>query len=239
MPYLYGTRMVAASPKGVHSAFTAALRIATRVTAGKHSSVTRIGRVDLSAFRSVIPDATGCLTCPDSYVLSMSEDDQLFRTPSHDDHAAEEWVEITRSHDDDVARANVRDLFELELDEAEWIAGGTDAAPWPSNYLLVATAGCQVEAMQQAMTTSRIDDYEITVRARPRQEDLADDVPGYPDHMSWRYTDIEMEIEVETSEENLERVERLVDLAEDACIVSRSVERGINFTTSKRLRSRE
>lgn len=166
-----------------------------------------------------------------------TEDDQEFKTPTHEDHADEEWVEITRSNDDDVAHANVRDKFELELDEAEWIAGGNDSAPWPSNYLLVATAGCQVEAMQQAMTKARIDEYEITVRARPHQEDLGDEIPEYPDHMSWRYTDIEMEIEVETTEENLDRVQRIVDLAEDACIVSRSVERGIDFTTSKTLRS--
>jgi uncharacterized OsmC-like protein len=162
-------------------------------------------------------------------------DEHSFETPSHEEHAADEWVEITRSDEDEVAHALVRDKFELELDEAEWIAGGSDSAPWPSNYLLVATAGCQVEAMQQAMAKAHIDDYDITVRARPHQENLEDEIPEYPDHMSWRYTDIEMEIEVETTDEHAEQVERIVDLAEDACIVSRSVERGIDFTTTKTL----
>jgi uncharacterized OsmC-like protein len=153
--------------------------------------------------------------------------------PTAHEHASDEWVEITRGDGDEMATAVVRDTHEVHLDEAEWIPGGNDAAPWPSNYLLVATAGCQVEAIQQAMTKGRIDDYDISVRARLDAEDLGDDVPDYPEHLSWRYTDIEMEIHLETDEENEETVRRLLDLAEEACIVSRSVERGIAFDITK------
>ena len=154
------------------------------------------------------------------------------------EHGDDEGVTITRSADDAVAKALVRGKHELELDEAEWIPGGNDTAPWPSNYLLVATAGCQVEAMQQALEKARIDDYEITVTATTEVEDLADEIPEYPDHMSWRYTKIHFDIDVTTSPEYEARVERILDLAEDACIVSRSVERGIDFSTSKTLRTR-
>jgi uncharacterized OsmC-like protein len=146
-----------------------------------------------------------------------------------------DYVDITRSGDDEVATAVVRDKHELELDEPEWIPGGNDAAPWPSNYLLVATAGCQVEVIVQALTKARIDDYDIHVHATMDAEDLGDKMPEYPEHLSWRYTTIHMEVTVETPEANEEKVQRLLDLAEDFCMVSRSVERGIEFDITKTL----
>ncbi|MGM0590045.1 MAG: OsmC family protein [Halobacteriota archaeon] len=121
------------------------------------------------------------------------------------------------------------------MDEPEWIPGGNDTAPWPSNYLLVACAGCQVEVITQALEKARIDDYDIDVEARFETQDLGPELEEYPDHLSWRYTKIIMDVEVETNDENEEKVRRLLDLAEDACIVSRSVERGVDFDISKDL----
>jgi len=155
--------------------------------------------------------------------------------PSPTEHSEEQWVRINRSAADDVATANVRDEHELLLDEPEWIPGGNDAAPWPSNYLLVACAGCQVEVVTQALEKARIDDYEIDVEAHFETADLGPDLPEYPDHLSWRYTTIVMDVSVETTDENEAKVERLLDLAEDACIVSRSVERGVEFEITKEL----
>lgn len=155
--------------------------------------------------------------------------------PSPTEHSDEQWVSVSRSEADTVATANVRDEHELQLDEPEWIPGGNDAAPWPSNYLLVACAGCQVEVITQAFEKARIDEYEIEVEARFETEDLGPELPEYPDHLSWRYTTIIMDVEVETTEANEEKVSRLLELAQDACIVSRSVERGIGFQIDQRL----
>lgn len=104
--------------------------------------------------------------------------------PSPAEHSAEQWVRIERSGSDAVATANVRDEHELLLDEPEWIPGGNDAAPWPSNYLLVACAGCQVEVITQAFEKARIDEYDVDVEARFSTEDLGPDLPEYPDHLS-------------------------------------------------------
>lgn len=155
--------------------------------------------------------------------------------PSPAEHSEEQWVRVERSGADAVATANVRDEHELLLDEPEWIPGGNDAAPWPSNYLLVACAGCQVEVITQALEKARIEEYDIDVEARFETEDLGPELEDYPDHLSWRYTKIVMEVHVETNEENEARIERLLSVAEDACIVSRSVERGIDFEITKEL----
>lgn len=44
-----------------------------------------------------------------------------------------------------------------------------------------------------------------------------------------------MDVHVETTEENEAKVGRLLSIAEDACIVSRSVERGVDFEITKEL----
>lgn len=152
-----------------------------------------------------------------------------------DEHAEDEVVEVTRTGDDDVAHALVRGEHELELDEPDWIPIGEDSAPYPTNYLMVAAAGCQVEVIAQAFHKARIDDYEIRVSATADVDEGGEGPEPFPEHMAWRYTDINLELEVETTEEYESRVRRCLEVAEDACIVSRSIEEGINVPVSKRL----
>ena len=101
--------------------------------------------------------------------------------------------------------------------------------------LLVACAGCQVEVITQALESARIEDYDVDVKARFETADLGPELEEYPDHLSWWYTTIVMDVAVETTEANEAKVRRLLDPAEDACIVSRSVERCADFDISKEL----
>jgi uncharacterized OsmC-like protein len=147
----------------------------------------------------------------------------------------DQWVQIGRSGDDEVATANVRDEHELPIDEPPWLDIGNDTAPWPSDYLLVACAGCQVEVITQALEKARVDDYDIDVHATFETEQVGPELEEYPDHLTWHYRTIVLEIAVETTEDNRAKMERLLEVAEDACIVSRSVEHGIEFEITKEL----
>ena len=165
---------------------------------------------------------------------TMAEADRTPETPPPG------LVEITRTGDDDVAHALVDGTHALEIDEPEWIPIGGDRAPSPANYLLVATAGCQVEVLAQAFDKARITDYEIAARASRHRVDPGEGGPeAFPTHTSWRYLGIRIELVVETTPEFESRAARCLEVAEEACIVSRSVEAGIDVEVDKTLRVRD
>lgn len=152
-----------------------------------------------------------------------------------DGHRPHGRLQVTRSSADDVAHVRIDDKHELEIDEPEWIPIGNDEAPSPLEYLLVATAGCQVEVLAQCLEKARVTEYDIHLDATRTSDRSASGPEPYPDHMGNRVKSIEFELSVETTEEFEPRVRRCLELAEDACIISRSVEQGIDFEISKSL----
>lgn len=149
------------------------------------------------------------------------------------------WGEITASSDDDVAHARVRDTHDLELDEPEGIPIGTDSAPCPADYLIVATAGCQVEVLKQAFAKARVDDYDIHMYAEREWAEEGDELEFFPENTRMRHQRINFELTVETTPEYEDRVQRCIDVCEDACIISRSVEQGIDVEMEKTLDVRD
>lgn len=84
----------------------------------------------------------------------------------------------------------------------------------------------------QAFEKARIDDYGVDVEAPFETEDLGPDLPEYPDHLSRRYTTIAVDVEVAADEA---QVDRLLEPAEHACVVSRSGDRDVGFELDERL----
>lgn len=153
-----------------------------------------------------------------------------------DEDENNQGVEITRSSDDKVATAIINDRHVVAIDESEENIIGNGLAPLPKDYLLVATAGCQEEVLAQCFEKARIRDYDIHVSAERSRHRMSGESPGpYPDHMANRTEQISMEIAVETTPEFEDRVQRCLEVAEGACIVSRSVEDGIDFNVEKTL----
>lgn len=149
------------------------------------------------------------------------------------------YADINASSDDAVAYASVRDKHELELDEPWWVPVGNDEAPCPADYLLMATGGCQVEVLKQCLEKARVDTYEIRLHAE-RERDTSGETPeAYPEHTGMRFPRLTFKLEVETTSEFENRVKRCLDVCEDACIVSRSVEDGIEIALEKSLTVRE
>lgn len=151
------------------------------------------------------------------------------------------WADVRTSADEQGSTAVVRDQFELDIDEPSWVPIGDDAAPCPGDYLLVATAGCQVEVLKQALEKARVEEYDVHLHVERTRNDsgTADAPEPFPDHTGIRYSSLSMELTVETTPEYERRVQRCIDVCEDACIIGRSVEAGIDITLSKELRSEE
>lgn len=145
------------------------------------------------------------------------------------------FVDVTTSADDEVGYASVRNKHELEIDEPWWVPVGNDTAPCPADYLLVATAGCQVEVLKQCFEKARIGEYEIHLNAEREKVDPGNAPDPFPEHTSMRFPAINFELTVETTPEFEGRVKRCLEVCEDACIVSRSVEAGIDISIEKSL----
>jgi uncharacterized OsmC-like protein len=145
------------------------------------------------------------------------------------------WGTVTVNSDDDVAHATMRGKHQLQLDEPEWVDIGNDLAPSPGDYLCVAVAGCQLEVLKQCFARARIDEYEITVDVTREGKREGDAPEPFPEHTSTRYERIVLELSVETTPEFESRVRRCLDVCEDACIVSRSVEAGVDVSLEKSL----
>lgn len=145
------------------------------------------------------------------------------------------YAEITATSKDHLAHARVRDTHDLYLDEPETISIGRDEAPCPADYLLVATAGCQVEVLKQAFAKARIDEYDIHMSAKREWEREREAPEGFPTNTGMRHHTLIFDLSVETTSEYEGRVQRCLDVCEDACIISRSVEAGIDVDMTKSL----
>lgn len=161
------------------------------------------------------------MTADDSRI-EMADDDQL------------PWAVITATDSDEWdTSADVRGKHEVDIDERRE-AWGNDEAPTPGDYLLIATAGCQVEVLKMCLEKARVDDYEIEMYVeRDFDPDAGPETEPYPSHTSIRVTDLNMELSVTTTEEFEDRVQRCLSVCEDACIISKSVERGIDINLTK------
>lgn len=144
---------------------------------------------------------------------------------------------ISVAADSDFAKAVVRDTHELLLDEPErdWMPYGDDAAPSPGDYLCVGIAGCQLEVLRQCFEKARIDDYEIEIEYNRISVDSGEDVAPMPAHTASRIGTLELEMTVKTTSEYEDRVKRCLEVCEDGCIMSRSVEAGIDVPLEKSL----
>lgn len=145
------------------------------------------------------------------------------------------YAEISASSSEHLAHARVRDTHDLYLDEPETISIGRDEAPCPADYLLVATAGCQVEVLKQAFAKARIDSYDIQLDAHREWAREREAPEGFPTNTGMRHHTIVFDLAVETTPEYEGRVRRCLDVCEDACIISRSVEAGIDIEMTKSL----
>lgn len=148
------------------------------------------------------------------------------------------WAEIETSDDEHGSRAVVRGRHELGIDEPPWVPIGEDDAPCPGDYLLVAAAGCQVEVLKQCLEKARIGEYDVRVEVERERSSSADAPDPFPEHLGIRYDRLSMELTVETTEEFEGRVRRCVEVCEDACLISRSVEAGVDIELSKDVRVR-
>ena len=145
------------------------------------------------------------------------------------------WAEISTSSGEESAKANVRGVHELELDEPPWVPIGNDTAPCPVDYLIVAAAGCQLEVLKQCFEKARIEEYEIRIVAERKRTHAEQAPEPFPEHTSLRIPELTLDLTVETTPEFEPRVKRCVEVCEDACIVSRSLEAGITTSLSKTL----
>lgn len=151
------------------------------------------------------------------------------------------WADVRTSDGDQGSVATVRDRFELAIDEPPWVPVGEDGAPCPGDCLLVATAGCQVEVLKQALEKARIEEDDVHLRVeRSRDDSGTTDAPGpFPAHTGIRYDGLSMALTVETTPEYEARIQRCIDVCEDACIIGRSVEAGVDITLTKELRTND
>lgn len=145
------------------------------------------------------------------------------------------YGELAADAGDETNRAMIRDTHELELDEPTWSERGEDRAPCPVDYLLVGVAGCQLESLRYCLERSRVDDYHIDASVEGEYMVPADGSSGVPEPTSNAITAIHLELEVTTTANDENRINRCLGIAEErGCIVSRTVEAGVDvpLTTS-------
>lgn len=145
------------------------------------------------------------------------------------------WAALGASSDEETAKARVRDKHDLELDEPPWVPFGNDTAPCPVDYLVVAAAGCQLEVLKQCLEKARVEEYDIRIVAERKREHVGEAPEPFPEHTSLRIPELVMDLTVETTPEYESRVERCVDVCEEACIVTQSLDAGITTSITKTL----
>lgn len=146
------------------------------------------------------------------------------------------WGEVEATSGDTTVNATVRDRHDIEIDEPDWesLAFGRDRAPSPVDYLCVSVASCQASVLKQCLEKSRIPDYDIHVSFE-RHHRVADDAPDDVPFGSTRVDDVTLDLTLSTAEKYERRASRCLDIAEDICIVGRSVEGGFDVVVDKHL----
>ena len=143
---------------------------------------------------------------------------------------------VTASSGEEGASARVRDKHDLAIDEPDWVPIGDDTAPCPVDYLCVAAAGCQVEVLKQGLEKARVEEYEIRVDFERHTVDPDDAPDAMPGHLSIVVDSIDLQLTVETPAAYEERAQRVVDVCDDVCIVSKSIAAGVDVTLEKDVR---
>ena len=143
---------------------------------------------------------------------------------------------VTARSGEEGTSARVRDRHDLAIDEPDWVPIGDDTAPCPVDYLCVAAAGCQVEVLKQGLEKARVEEYEIRVDFERHTVDPDDAPDAMPGHLSILVEGIDLELTVETTAEYEDRARRVVDVCDDVCIVSRSIQSGVDVTLEKDVR---
>lgn len=128
------------------------------------------------------------------------------------------------------ARGLIRGKHEVWFDEPSYVDVGTDEHPCPHDYLIAAIGGCQVEVLKQCFETARIDDYEIDLEVES-EKSAGDATEEVSDTTNVRITDVRTHIEVSVPPEFEDRSRRCLEIFEENCPISRSVEAGIDLTT--------
>lgn len=149
---------------------------------------------------------------------------------------------VTRSADDSFASGSVRDVHELRADEPEWLeepGAGDDEYPAPVDYVVFGLVSCQVEVLDQALRKARIEDYEIEAEAqvdRVGDDEPADEMLA---HHAGRISHIDVDLTLHVPEQDAERAERCLDVYDTGCVVGQSYRRGIDYTPTTTLETRE
>ncbi|MDX1746115.1 MAG: OsmC family protein [Halobacteriales archaeon] len=147
-----------------------------------------------------------------------------------------QYVDVTYSHEhDDAAHARVRDKHDAVIDEPPWVPIGNDTAPCPVDYLVLAAAGCQVEVLRQALEKARIEEFSIHAHAVRGRRTVEPPPEPMPEYIRSRVGSIDLHLTVETTAEFEARARRCLEVADQACIVSRSIEEGLDVPLSKEL----
>ena len=139
---------------------------------------------------------------------------------------------VTRSSDDDLAIAVVRDRHEVPIDEPEWLPMGigTDRYPAPVDHLVIGLIACQVEVLDQALQKARVEEYDISATAEIDGLGMGDVPEGMPPNTGQLIEHIDVDLTVETTPEYESRVQRCLDIYDGGCIVGRSYRAGIEYT---------
>lgn len=138
---------------------------------------------------------------------------------------------------DESPRAVVRETHELLYDEPEYIDGGEDKHPCPHDYLLAGAAGCLFETIRQCLERARIEDYEIEMDARTRKG-AANTPDDLPETVEFRITDLDVDIGVTVPTEYESRANRCLDIYEEHCPISQSVQASIDVNPTATLTTR-
>ncbi len=113
---------------------------------------------------------------------------------------------------------------ELILDEPEPVGGGI--GPNASRVLAAAIGNCLCASLLFCLRRSKaeVSGMRATVKGvRARNQEGR-----------WRIREMEVEIAPEVSEEHLKQLERCVEIFEDFCIVSQSIQQGIPINVTVR-----
>lgn len=157
----------------------------------------------------------------------MAESDETEKT----NHLGDRTV-VTRSSEDELATAVVRDKHEIPIDEPEWLpmGVGNDEHPAPVDHLVVALVSCQVEVLDQALKRARVEEYDIEATAEIDGLAMGEAPEGMPANTGQLIEHVDVEVTVETTEEFEGRVQRCLDVYDGGCIVGRSYRAGIDYT---------
>jgi len=139
---------------------------------------------------------------------------------------------VSKDSDDEFAKADIRGLHEVLLDEPDWLPMdiGNDEYPAPVDHLVLGLVSCQLEVLDQAMRRARIEEYELEARGEVTKigkRQVPEDMPG---NTAAVIKEIEIDVSAEVPEEDAGRAEQCLEVYDQGCIVGQSLRAGIEYT---------